>query len=111
MATLATAIGSYLAIKHIGPERIGDALVRSQPAWVLFVSPNYFSMVDARPIAGRIEVGTIGAGRPSIVIGERFWRRKLNAASLAGLSVRLNNVDVSVTGVLPESFTGPAGLY
>jgi phosphatidylinositol alpha-mannosyltransferase len=35
-ATLATAIGSYLAVKHIGPERIGDALVRSQPAWVLF---------------------------------------------------------------------------
>jgi phosphatidylinositol alpha-mannosyltransferase len=35
-ATLATVLGSYLAIKHIGPERIGDALVRSQPAWVLF---------------------------------------------------------------------------
>jgi phosphatidyl-myo-inositol alpha-mannosyltransferase len=34
-ATLATAIGSYLAVQHIGPERIGDALVRSQPAWVL----------------------------------------------------------------------------
>jgi phosphatidyl-myo-inositol alpha-mannosyltransferase len=35
-ATLATLLGSYLAVKHIGPERIGDALVRSQPAWVLF---------------------------------------------------------------------------
>ena len=35
-ATLTTVLGSYLAIKHIGPERIGDALVRSQPAWVLF---------------------------------------------------------------------------
>jgi phosphatidylinositol alpha-mannosyltransferase len=35
-ATLATVLGSYLAVKHIGPQRIGDALVRSQPAWVLF---------------------------------------------------------------------------
>jgi phosphatidyl-myo-inositol alpha-mannosyltransferase len=35
-ATLATVLGSYLAVKHIGPERIGDALVRSQPSWVLF---------------------------------------------------------------------------
>jgi len=35
-ATLATAGGSYLAVKHIGPDRIGDALVRSQPTWVLF---------------------------------------------------------------------------
>ena len=29
---LATAVGSYLAVQHIGLERIGDALVRSQPA-------------------------------------------------------------------------------
>ncbi len=35
-ATLATVAGSYLAVRHIGPARIGDALVRSQPAWVLF---------------------------------------------------------------------------
>src|SRR5439155_24023080 len=35
-ATLATVVGSYLAVQHIGPARIGDALVRSQPAWVLF---------------------------------------------------------------------------
>ncbi|HEX2453872.1 MAG TPA: ABC transporter permease [Vicinamibacterales bacterium] len=83
----------------------------TEAAWVLFVSPTYFSMVDAGPIAGRIEVGPGVSGRPSIVVGERFWRRKLNAASLAGLTLRFNNVDVSVAGVLPESFTGPAGLY
>jgi phosphatidylinositol alpha-mannosyltransferase len=34
-AALATAVGAYLAVKHIGPERIGDALVRSSPVWVL----------------------------------------------------------------------------
>jgi phosphatidylinositol alpha-mannosyltransferase len=34
-ATLATAVGSYLAVQHIGLERIGDTLVRSSPAWVL----------------------------------------------------------------------------
>jgi phosphatidylinositol alpha-mannosyltransferase len=34
-ATLATGIGSYLAVQHIGLERIGDTLVRSSPAWVL----------------------------------------------------------------------------
>src|SRR4051812_18477351 len=35
-AGLATVTGSYLAVQHIGMERIGDALVRSQPSWVLF---------------------------------------------------------------------------
>ena len=34
-AALATAVGSFLAVQHIGLGRIGDALVRSSPAWVL----------------------------------------------------------------------------
>jgi putative ABC transport system permease protein len=84
--------------------------------------------VRAKPLAGRIDVAqaaallrssgaTAGQGGPaaggpaSVVIGERFWRRKLNAASPAGLTLRLNNTDVAVAGVLPESFTGPSGLY
>jgi predicted permease len=98
----------------------------TETAWVLFVSPNYFGMVNAKPLAGRLDVAP-GAGRPgaggpgaggpgaggpaSVVIGERFWRRKLNAASPAGLTLRLNNLDVAVAGVVPESFTGPSGLY
>src|SRR4051794_32100224 len=35
-AGLATVVGSYLAVQHIGLQRIGDTLVRSQPSWVLF---------------------------------------------------------------------------
>ncbi len=36
VAGLAVAVGAALAVKHIGPSRIGDALVRSSPPWVLF---------------------------------------------------------------------------
>jgi len=80
-------------------------------AWVLFVTPNYFSTVNARPLAGRLEVAAARGGMPSILIGERFWRQKLNAAPLAGLTLRLNNVEAAVAGILPESFTGPSGIY
>lgn len=80
-------------------------------AWVLFVSSNYFSMVDTRVIAGRLDVSRTEGGVPAVVIGERFWRDKLASASIAGLTLRLNDTDVSVTGVLPEAFTGPAGIY
>lgn len=80
-------------------------------AWVLFVSSNYFSMVDARVIAGRLNVARTDGGMPSVVIGERFWREKLASASIAGLTLRLNKTDVSVAGVLSEAFTGPAGIY
>jgi predicted permease len=45
------------------------------------------------------------------VIGERFWRQKIGAAPLAGLTLHLNGTDAAVAGVVPESFTGPAGLY
>ncbi len=84
----------------------------TETAWVLFVVVELF--LDGRcagrrrPRRGR-HAGVDGA--PSVVIGERFWRRKLNAASLAGLTLRLNNTDVSVAGVLPDSFTGPSGIY
>jgi predicted permease len=83
----------------------------TETAWVLFVSSGYFSMVDAPAIAGRVDVAPAQDGRPTVVIGERFWRRKLDAASLAGLTLRLNHVDASVAGVVADSFTGPAGIY
>jgi predicted permease len=83
----------------------------TEPAWVLVVSSNYFSILQPRALAGRVDVSPTGGGLPSVVIGERFWRRKLDAPPLAGLTLRLNETDVSVAGILPESFRGPAGLY
>ena len=47
----------------------------TKTAWALFISPNYFSIVDAQPIAGRIHVARGKDGLPSAIIGERFWRR------------------------------------
>ena len=83
----------------------------TEPAWVLFVSDQYFSMVDAPVIAGRLAVEPAAGGAPAVVIGERFWRERLQSQPIAGLTLRLNNVDVSVSGVLPTTFRGPSGLY
>ena len=83
----------------------------TETAWVLLVSSNYFSMVQAPVIAGRLHVAAVPGGAPSVAIGERFWRQKLQSRSLAGLTLRLNNADVTVSAVIPESFHGPAGIY
>jgi predicted permease len=80
-------------------------------AWVLYVTPNYFSMVDATVIAGELRVARGDGSQPVAVIGERFWREKLGSRSIAGLTLRLGSADVSVAGVIPNSFTGPAGTY
>lgn len=92
---------SSLAWKH-------DAT--AETAWVLYVSPNYFSLIDPPIVAGHLKVGRDRTAT-SVVIGERFWREKLSSQSLAGLTMRLNNTDVSVAGVISEDWTGPAGLY
>ena len=83
----------------------------SDTAWVLFVSPHYFSMVRPQLRLGSLRVEAAGADGPVVVIGERFWRDQLGSPSLANLTLRLNNTDVAVAGVMAESFTGPAGLY
>ncbi len=90
-----------MALRHGGTET----------AWVLAVSSRYFSIVRAPLVAGQLRVAPIPGGAPSVVLGERFWREKLGAPSLAGLTLRLNNTDAQVAGVIAESFTGPAGLY
>ena len=83
----------------------------TETAWVLFVSPDYFSMLDAGALLGRVAVEGGRDSLPSVVIGERFWRRKLGAPSITGLTLQLNGTLVAVAGVLPESFAGPAGIY
>ncbi|MCC7179969.1 MAG: ABC transporter permease [Acidobacteria bacterium] len=83
----------------------------AETAWVLAVSPGYFSIVHAPVVAGRLSVEPVPGGAPSVVIGERFWRERLGEPSLTGLTLRLNNTDAQVAGVIAESFTGPAGLY
>jgi len=75
-------------------------------AWGLAVTDNYFDMLGVTAAAGR----TFSRGDAvSAVVSDRFWQRTLSAASLAGLSVRLNGLDVPVVGVLARDFR--AGLY
>lgn len=92
---------SSLAWKHDGT---------TDTAWVLYISRRYFSLVEPALIAGDASVRRDGSV-VSVVIGERFWREKLGSPSLAGLTLRLNDTDVSVAGVIDASWHGPAGIY
>lgn len=83
--------------------RSGD---RAAVAWGLAVSGNYFDTLRVRAAIGR----TFTAGdQLSAVVSDRFWRQELSAASLTGLTLGLNGLDVPVVGVLPSDFR--AGFY
>jgi predicted permease len=75
-------------------------------AWGLAVSDNYFDTLGVRAASGR----TFGAvNELSAVVSDRFWRQELSQASLTGLTVSLNGLDVPFVGVLPSDFR--AGFY
>lgn len=92
------------------PSSPGRPQTSAETAWVLYVSRSYFSLITPPVVAGRLSVARDG-DTTSVVIGERFWRDKLRSPSLAGLTLRLNDTEVAVAGVIDESWTGPAGIY
>jgi predicted permease len=76
----------------------------------LLVDGHTFSVLGVRPRLGRgltAEDGRPGAP-PAVVVGDAFWRARLNGAGTAlGRTVRINGVDRTVVGVLPPDFSFP----
>jgi predicted permease len=100
----------------IAEARVPLSLAVDGPAeqvWSLVVSSNYLDAMRATPIAGRTI--SVADGRSSdlvVVVGERFWKDRLNGGeSIAGRTLSLNGNLFSIVGVLPEGFQGPGGLY
>lgn len=83
--------------------RRGDSAVIT---WGLAVSDNYFETLGVRAASGRTFAGVDDL---SAVVSHRFWWQELSQASLAGLTIALNGLDVPVVGVLPSDFQ--AGFY
>jgi putative ABC transport system permease protein len=81
--------------------------------WALVVSSDYFSVVQARPLTGRLIGGSDGAdGGVPVLVSERFWSHRLGRpADLAHVTLMLNHQPAPVVGVLPDDFQGPGGLY
>jgi putative ABC transport system permease protein len=77
------------------------------------VSPAYFSVLRVTPIAGRTfraDENTAAGGHPVAVLSERLWRRRFAAdPSLLGSTIRVNDVPLTVIGVLPNGFAGLSG--
>ena len=82
------------------PTRVGGELV----------SGNYFAVLGARPFAGRLLTADDDRrADPIIVLGHDLWRRRFAAnPSVVGTTLRLGRQDVTVVGIAPAGFHGPA---
>lgn len=74
------------------------------------MTPGLFSMLGVAPLHGRLFVE--GDGRPGTerraLLSERLWRSHFGAdPSLVGRTVKLNEIDYEVVGILPASFYFP----
>jgi predicted permease len=71
-------------------------------------SDNFLPLLGARPVMGRLLDSRIDEGKQqvfAILISDELWRRRFSAdPGVVGKSVRVNNLDVQIAGVLPPGF-------
>lgn len=77
------------------------------------VSPEYFRTLRVAPFAGRsfgAEENTVAGAQPVAMIGWWLWKRKFSSdpASI-GATIVVNDVPLTIVGILPEGFTGLTG--
>jgi predicted permease len=96
-----------------GMNRFGfspDATVLPKTTYGMFVSGNFFQALGVQPALGRafLESEDQAVGRDAVVVlGHEFWVTQFNAnPEVVGTTLRLNGVECSIIGVMPERFTG-----
>lgn len=78
----------------------------------LYVSGEFFSALDVRPIVGRLfemadDVRGAGADGPVAVVSYGFWQRRLGGdGNLAGRHIEIEHVPFTIVGVMPAEFFG-----
>ena len=83
-----------------------EALKRSL---VCYVSDNYFSLLGARPLAGRFfttEETKPEAGQLVAIASHAYWQRLGRPADLIGRAVRVDHRVFTIVGLAPEGFGG-----
>jgi predicted permease len=85
----------------------GDRTVRAES---LVTSPDYFTLLGAKPELGRVYTrqDAVPGFLESIVISDGFWRRNFGAdANIIGRKIRLDSDLYSIVGVMPPGFRHP----
>src|SRR5262245_31295552 len=75
------------------------------------VSGSYYAVLGVQPQLGRTlsPSDDTAASEPVAVISDEFWERAFaRSPDVLGRSIRLNDVTMTIVGVMPRNFTGAA---
>ncbi len=82
----------------------------AQPVSLAGVTGNYFPLLGATPLAGRLLVPAddeAGHPAPVAVLSERLWRNRYGAdPAVVGQAITLDDREVTIVGVAPAGFDG-----
>jgi predicted permease len=98
------------SFETIAPYRDEPVVLRggpeAEPVDATFVAPDYFDLLGVQPAIGRFFTGQEAEGRERLVVlGYGLWQRRFGgSAAVIGKVLRIENGDVTVVGVLPQSF-------
>ncbi|HEU4416347.1 MAG TPA: ABC transporter permease [Candidatus Angelobacter sp.] len=87
---------------------------KTLPLQTIFVTGNFFSMLGLRPELGRFfaaEEGLTPNADPVIVLAYEYWQSRFHGdREIIGKPVAINGHTLTVVGVAPKGFPGPAPL-
>ena len=110
--TLAASVSSYESIASYTPALLSLSGGAGDPEQIdgEVVSPEYFTSLRVTAALGRTftaaEDGAPGDA-PVAVLSDRLWRQRYGAdPSIVGGTVRVNDVPLTVVGIMPAGFSG-----
>jgi putative ABC transport system permease protein len=80
----------------------------------VWVEGNFFRVLGIQPALGRLFTPdeTVKGGRPVVLLSHSFWQRQFASnPKIIGQAITLNDVAVTVVGVLPASFDFGAAFH
>jgi predicted permease len=108
LETRLASIEELVAFRMV-PLNVGDA-GRTERTYAQLVSGNLFTALRLRPIAGRFitaDESSRPGGEPVVVISHDYWQTHFAGSPGAiGRTIRVNDVELTIVGVAPESFQG-----
>ena len=85
-----------------GPEQI----------WALAVSPDYFHIVPAPLVTGRVLSPSDRADEAvPVLLSERYWKTRWQSATPSTVTLTINGQRAAVLGVVADDFQGPGGIF